>query len=127
MTGSSAQPLLDLAQQGQPVHARHVDVGQDHDQLAARSRRQASPAPPRPNAAKCMHVGALPHLAAEALAEQLGDIGLVIDDQDADAHARSSLAAAARRLRGRRTVNSVNSPGSLSTSIVPPCCCVTMS
>src|SRR3984893_7772096 len=26
-----------------------------------------------------------------------------------------------------RTVNSVNSPTSLSTSIVPPCCCVTMS
>ena len=30
-------------------------------------------------------------------------------------------------LRGRRMVNSVNSPGSLSTSIAPPCCCVTTS
>ena len=29
--------------------------------------------------------------------------------------------------RGRRTVNSVNAPTSLSTAIVPPCCCVTMS
>ena len=29
--------------------------------------------------------------------------------------------------RGRRIVNSVNSPSRLSTSIVPPCCWVTMS
>ena len=31
------------------------------------------------------------------------------------------------RYRGRRIVTSVNSPGWLSTSIVPPCCWVTMS
>jgi hypothetical protein len=31
------------------------------------------------------------------------------------------------RDRGRRIVNSVNSPGWLSTSIEPPCCWVTMS
>jgi transposase len=31
------------------------------------------------------------------------------------------------RLRGSRTVNSVKSPTSLSTVIVPPCCCVTIS
>jgi hypothetical protein len=34
---------------------------------------------------------------------------------------------AACRERGRRIVNSVNSPTRLSTSIVPPCCWVTMS
>ena len=73
-----------------------------------------------------MHILALPHLAAKTLAEQLGDVGLVIDDQDADAHA-APLDQAARRRRGRRTVNSVKVPGSLSTVIVPPCCCVTMS
>jgi hypothetical protein len=33
------------------------------------------------------HVFALTQLAAEALPEQLGDVGLVIDDQDANAHA----------------------------------------
>ena len=66
------------------------------------------------------------HLAAEALAEQLSDIGLVVDDQDADTHADSPRRHAVGA-RGRRTVNSVNSPASLSTSIVPPCCCVTMS
>ena len=33
------------------------------------------------------HIGALAGLAAKALAEEVGDIGLVVDDQDADAHA----------------------------------------
>ena len=32
-----------------------------------------------------------------------------------------------RAPRGKRTVNSVNSPGALSTEMVPPCCWVTMS
>ena len=32
-------------------------------------------------------IGALVRLAAKVLAEQLGDIGLVVDNQDADAHA----------------------------------------
>ena len=35
-------------------------------------------------------VGALAKLAAEALAEQLGDIGLVIDNNDTGAHAALS-------------------------------------
>jgi hypothetical protein len=60
-------------------------------------------------------------LSAEALAKQLRDIRLVVDDQDADTHWVARLA------RGSRMVNSVNSPTSLSTSIVPPCCWVTMS
>jgi hypothetical protein len=30
------------------------------------------------------HIEALPDLAAEVLAEQLGDVGLVVDGQDAD-------------------------------------------
>jgi hypothetical protein len=74
-----------------------------------------------------MHdVLALPYLVAEALAKQLGHVRLVVDNHDADAH-YSPLDHAARRRRGRRTVNSVKDPGSLSTSIEPPCCCVTMS
>ena len=32
MTGRSGKPLLDLAEQLQPVHARHVDVGEDRDE-----------------------------------------------------------------------------------------------
>ena len=126
MTGSSGRCGLDLAQQGQPVHAGHVDVGQDHDQLRldpAGELVQRLLA----RAGEMQHIGALAHLAAEPLAEQFGDIGFVVDDQDADAHAAPSAVARAVGSRGRRTVNSVNSPGSLSTAIVPPCCCVTMS
>ena len=79
------------------------------------------------------HIGTLAGLAAKALAEQVGDIGLVIDDQNADGHGLPLAAArfvaylACGCRRGRRTVNSVNSPTWLSTVIVPPCCCVTMS
>src|SRR5215471_17931649 len=38
-----------------------------------------------------------------------------------------SLHATPCRWRGSRTVNSVKSPTSLSTVMVPPCCCVTIS
>jgi TRAP-type mannitol/chloroaromatic compound transport system substrate-binding protein len=68
-----------------------------------------------------MHdVGALTRFAAKALAEQLGDVGLVVDDNDAGTHAAASVVVA-WRVRGRRIVNSVNSPTRLSTSIAPPC------
>jgi hypothetical protein len=55
----------------------------------------------------------------------IGDIHLVVNSQDADAHA-VSLATPFRR-RGSRTVNSAKSPTSLSTVIVPPCCWVMIS
>ena len=48
------------------------------------------------------HIGVMPRLAAKALAEQFGDIGFVVDDQDADAHDAAS-AAATQADRGRRT------------------------
>ena len=41
--------------------------------------------------------------------------------------AHPAVAAAARARRGSRTVNSVKSPTALSTVMVPPCCCVTIS
>ena len=81
-------PLLDLAQQRQPVHAGHVDVGQDDDQLGpdavaelvqrllGRMRRNAShsgPAAPR----------------GESAGGTARPRRLVIDDQDADTHLRS--------------------------------------
>ena len=62
-------------------------------------------------------------LSAEMLAKQVSDISFVIHDQNAETHA----AAPVLTLRGSRIVNSVNSPTRLSTSIVPPCCWVTMS
>src|SRR5260370_25592782 len=74
-------------------------------------------------------IGALARFAAEALAKRFRDIGFVVDDEDAETHAPLPACASAggtgwgpRRLcRGRRIVNSVNSPSPLSTAIVPPC------
>ena len=71
------------------------------------------------------HIGALPRFAAKTLAKHIGDIGLVIDDENTDTHDAPRFLA--YRLRGRWMVNSVKSPTRLSTAMVPPCCCVTMS
>ena len=70
-------------------------------------------------------------LAAKALPEQIGDIEFIIDDQDADCHGPLNTPVEgywiSMAARGRRIVNSVKAPSSLSTSIVPPCSWVTMS
>src|SRR6266851_9807351 len=71
------------------------------------------------------HVVTLADLAAKALAKQVSDIGFVVHDKNAGAHAAAPVPVC--ESRGRRMMNSVNSPTRLSTSIVPPCCCVTMS
>jgi len=71
-------------------------------------------------------IGSLPRLATKALAKEIGDVGLVVDDEDAETHAALSAPAIGVR-RDRRIVNSANSPTSLSTVIVPPCYWVTMS
>ena len=68
------------------------------------SSLSASPTRPAPPCADCANSmtkrdGA--QLPAELLAEQFGDVGLVVDDQDQRAHACGS------RLRGRTIVNSV--------------------
>ncbi len=44
----------------------------------------------------------------------------------ADINARRAPPAIARGHRSSRTVNSAQSPSSLSTVMVPPCCCVTI-
>ena len=79
-------------EQRQPLHPRHVDVGQNHDQ----GRLDAAP-----QLLQCFHarvgevhgVGALPHLAAEALPEQLCNVAFVVDHQNADRHAAAPAAA----------------------------------
>src|SRR6185295_4360696 len=98
---------------------------EDYDQLGTNpiaEHRESSVSGVR----KVQHVEPLPHLVTEALPEQVGHIRLIVNDQDADAH-HAPRDWATRRLRGSRTVNSVKDPGSLSTWIVPPCCCVTTS
>ena len=69
-------------------------------------------------------IPALAGLAAKALPKKLSHVGFVVHNQDADAHDAAS--AVAKCVRGRRIVNSVNSSARLSTSMVPPCCWVTI-
>jgi hypothetical protein len=47
-----------------------------------------------------------PEFAKKALAEQFGDLGLIVNNEDADAHAALPLAVLCFG-RGSRTVNSV--------------------
>src|SRR6185312_1286836 len=116
--------LLHLPQQGQPVHAGHIDVGQNHQKfgldrpLEAIERLFAG-------AGEMQHISSIARLAAKTLAEHVGDVGLVIDHKNTHTHKAPRLLV--YRLRGSRMVNSVKLPTALSTAIVPPCCCVTMS
>ena len=74
----------------------------------------------------------LPRLASQVLPKQIGHIRFIIDDKNADGRyfalfAGDTFAVPRTKSRGRRTVNSVNSPSWLSIAIVPPCAFVTMS
>ena len=115
--------LAQPGEQGQPVHDRHVDVEEDQIDIGlCRERRQRFLAV----MGKAEDKFALTDLAAEALREQELEIGLVVDSEDLAAHARVAAIAACLD-RGKRMVNSVNSPATLSTVIVPPCCRVMIS
>src|SRR5436190_82790 len=89
---------------------------------------------PRPMAACAPACTSPAEAVAEAKLLALGEsadettqpLGFITDDENADAQTDPPCAAACPQ-GGRRIVNSVNAPGSLSTVIVPPCCCVTMS
>jgi len=77
--------LLDLGKQIQSVHLGHVDVGEDHDQrrlypVAQQVQRLVA------RVGEMHHIGAVAGFAAKTLAEHLGHIRLVIDNQNADAH-----------------------------------------
>src|SRR5262249_55635848 len=117
-------PLLDLAEQLQPVHLGHVDVRENGEE-----RRLDFTCEPiqrfRPRSRVMQDIHPLADLMTKPLPKKLSYIEFVIHHQDADTHDAAS--AAVRRVRGRRIVNSVNSPSRLSTAIVPPCCWVTMS
>jgi hypothetical protein len=72
------------------------------------------------------HIGSLANLAAKALVKEVSDIRLVVHDQDTGTHAyplgivwalcgqAAAPVLADWKLRGRRTVNSVNAPTLLS-------------
>jgi hypothetical protein len=85
------RPLpLDLAQKFEPIHARHVDVREQYDQL-----RLYLPGKLVEGlfcrAREAHHIDAVARLAAKPLAEEIGDIGFVVDNQDADRDANAQV------------------------------------
>ena len=55
------------------------------------------------------------------------DIGFIINHKNEKVHERSPDLAMVAAPRGKIILNSVNSPGCVSTSIDPPCCLTMMS
>src|SRR5260221_221882 len=74
---------------------------------------------------KCHH--AVANLPAQFLQHQSLDVGLVIDNEYVNAQLVPPACACAAAVRGSVIMNSVNDPGSVATSILPPCCFTTMS
>ena len=76
--------LLQLRQQRQPVHPRHVDIGYHHVDMRMRLDRGQ-----RLDAVMGKHEGhrAVADLAAKLLQHQCLEIGLVVDDEDGGGHA----------------------------------------
>src|SRR4029077_13211892 len=68
------------------------------------------------------------YVAAKLLAKQVFDVGFVIDHKDIGAQFPCLPdSACAGMTRGNVMMSSVDEPGSVTTSIVPPCCFTTMS
>ena len=126
MTGTSGRAALALGNSSRPLIPRHVDVGQDEDQRHACCIGDAL------KGGRCrlgkFHVEATSaEIAPELLPEQQLNIGFVIHDKNKKAHARPPDLAMVAAARGRMILNSVNVPGSVSTSKRPACCLTTMS
>src|SRR6516164_7431795 len=116
-----------LRQHFQATHAGHVDIGQDQDQ-----RRIADGCGAlqrlRRGSGEFHDETPRAHVAAELLAKQAFDIGLVVDHKNIGAQFFCSPApACAGAVRGKVMMNSVKVPCSVAMSIVPPCCLTTIS
>ena len=77
-------------------------------------------------------IDALPRLATKLLPKQDCDIGLVIDNQDANRHDLATHAEEVQRALGAEAARQTDREFGevsdlLETSIVPPCCLVTIS
>src|SRR5665811_2476028 len=125
MIGTSGRMAF-AGQELKAAHPRHVDVGQDQNDWHVRRISDAL---------KCHGAGlgklhckaASAEVMPELLAEQQFHIRLVIDHEDEKVHGRPPDLAMVAAPRGRTILNSVNSPGCVSTSIDPPCCLTMMS
>src|SRR5208282_4675185 len=117
---------LCFGQEFKATHPRHIDVGEDQNERTVACIG---------NALK-RHAGGLRKLHREAvgakvvpklLPEQNLHIGLIINHENEQVHFRSPDLAMVAAPRGRTTLNSVKSPGCVSTSIEPACCLTMMS
>src|SRR5882672_6521397 len=115
-----------LRQHFEPAHAGHVDIRQNQNQrrignLGGADQRRGR----RWREFHCEASGT--QVAAELLPEQGFNIGFVIDDKYVNAQFLPPAIACAAPVRGSVIMNSVKTPDSVSTSILPPCCFTTMS
>ena len=114
---------LRLGQKLKAAHTGHVDVRQNQDERLIASTGDEL---------KC-RIGGLGKFHRESarakivpklLPEQNLHVRLVINHENKQVHYRSPDLATVAARRGRTILNSVNSPGRVSTSIDPPCCAV---
>ena len=91
--------LLKLLQQRQAVHARHVDVGHHHVDIAVRldCGERLDPVPGEQEADR-----SVADLAAESLQDKRFQIRLVVDDEDARGHAAHPSRASISPLQHRK-------------------------
>ena len=66
-------------------------------------------------------------LTSQNVSQQFTEDVFVVDHKDKKVHERSPDLASIAAPRGRTILNSVNSPGCVSTSIDPACCLTMMS
>src|ERR1700722_9704701 len=108
--GKLRRLLLQLCEQRQSVHARHVDVGDDHVEIALLGEHsQGLHAVARePEGDRTLF-----DLTAEPLPDQVFKVGLVVDDQDLRGHKGLATASSLRPISPRssgKSIGLVNSP-----------------
>src|SRR5260370_1778988 len=118
--GTVRSRSLRIRQKLKSGHSGHVDVGQDQNQ-----RRAGGVADTLERAVsrlgKIHREAAGAEVAPKLLTKKVLRIGFVVNDKNKEARLSGpGLLGAA--IRGRMTLNSVNSPGRVSTSIDPACC-----
>ena len=102
--------FLQLGEQRQSVHARHVDVGDDHVEIALLGEHgQGLHAIARePEFDRTLF-----DLTAEPLPDQVFEVGLVVDDKDLRGHEGLAAASSRRPISPRssgKSIGLVNSP-----------------
>ena len=103
--------FLELSEQGQPVHSRHVDIAEHHVDIAVPVEHgQRLDAVMGEEEA----YAAIPDLPPELLQDQSFEVGLVVDDEDFRAHPTCPSRAS---ISSRNVAKSI---GFVSRDLAPP-------